>query len=656
MSLESFLGITITGDSSDAIGSLQALKQSLNGAAREAMDLETEAEQAADQVSDVGTAAAASTAKLGIFSGVVNTTTASLVGLGAAASGVVAGLGAIAGAGALVIGSGLAAFGEQAAEANREELETINSKISGLKELKETEEGLTGPQQERLELLKERREEVKKTTSITGALAEKLEPVKEAFVDAFTAAGEQFIPLIKDGLSVLPGLIRDLGEAFKNADLSNLITLLRNLGGFIAENAVPAFKSFLSFADDAAGVFTRIGDVLTDLPRPLQAVTGALVGAGGLVTAFGSLSGLLSGAGAAGAGLLGLLGSAGLVGLLLGGGGLVVALGSTSDAFGGLTDRVIETLDVFRRRLVGSSGSGGLLGTVTDAVSSAQEWLRRNGPGLIKRGFDALLDAAIAAVQDFQTILIGPSGQSGVLTAMVDAGTTWIRDTAPRLFGAAMEAIGEGIRQGIIDLTNPLRGRNSVFWDLLADASTWTINNVPSLFIAVGQGIVDALIRGVQGLFDGLVGNSTLKDQIRRAGNWLIENMGEVLGNVGGAIVGRIVSQIEALGGQIKQALTEELRAASNEAERALEGLSQTGQDIGRGLDGLQTEIRAESQEPLVMGQVTRAPPRETRVELRTEEIVQEQRRTREQLERLEIDLNQTVQSRDQGRFETFNG
>jgi TP901 family phage tail tape measure protein len=227
------------------------------------------------------------------------------------------------------------------------------------------------------------------------------------------------------------------------------------------------------------------------------------------------------------------------------GGGLRSAVeGNWSEAFGSLTDATETAMKTIRRTLVGEGGDGGLVSTAEDAVEKAHQWLKREGGDIIKEGIGALIDAGSTAVQELQTILVGEDGKSGVLSAMVDAGAEFLRDTAPELFGDAMEAIGTGIRQGLIDMTNPLRGEDSAFWDMLADAATWTINNLPDLFLAVGEGIIDAITEGVKGLFRGLVGNSVLKDEISRAGTWLQNNIGQVIGDVGGAIVDSIASGI----------------------------------------------------------------------------------------------------------------
>jgi tetratricopeptide (TPR) repeat protein len=240
------LEVKITADTSDFTAGVTTAERGLD-------ELGDESRRTAEQIEDVGDASTVAAGQVTLLNGGLSISLGLLTALVGTIGALVAGLTAVAGAAALVVGSGLAAFGERAAEANKEELETVNAKISRIEELEEITGSLTDAQEERLSSLEERRDKLEEQTSILGALKQELAPVGAAFRDAFTSAGEQFIPLVEDALNALPGLIRNLGQAFGNADLSNIISVLRGLGQFILQNAVPAFKTFLSFANDAAG-------------------------------------------------------------------------------------------------------------------------------------------------------------------------------------------------------------------------------------------------------------------------------------------------------------------------------------------------------------------------------------------------------------------
>lgn len=231
-----------------------------------------------------------------------------------------------------------------------------------------------------------------------------------------------------------------------------------------------------------------------------------------------------------------------------------VLAGDFDGAFGRLADAADESTDQLRTALVGIGGSGGLTAIVDTAVTDAQQYLQSEGQTIIRDGMTALGAASVDAASDMRHVLIGPGGESGVLSEMVDQGAAFIRNTAPQLIGGAFEAIGSGIRAALIDITNPLRGRDSEIWDMIADGASWLIANMPQLMLAVGEGIVDAIVEGAKGLYRGLVGGSVLKDQISRAGTWLMNNMDSVLGDVGGEIVSTITSAIDGAQSRLRSA------------------------------------------------------------------------------------------------------
>ncbi|WP_135535369.1 phage tail tape measure protein [Halostella pelagica] len=223
------------------------------------------------------------------------------------------------------------------------------------------------------------------------------------------------------------------------------------------------------------------------------------------------------------------------------------ANGKWSGAFGSLEDAADSATDSVRAALVGDSGSGGLASAVGEGARDANDWLETEGSTIISEGFDSLTAGAVDGATDLQTILVGPNGKSGALTEMVDSGTDFLENTAPSLVGDATEAIGGGIRRGVIDMTNPLRGKDSKFWDILADSGTWLVNNVPDIMLGVGSALVNGLIEGVTGLYDGLVGNSALRTPIEDAATWLVNNAGNLMGSAGSALVSGLLSPLDVL-------------------------------------------------------------------------------------------------------------
>jgi hypothetical protein len=241
------------------------------------------------------------------------------------------------------------------------------------------------------------------------------------------------------------------------------------------------------------------------------------------------------------------------------------------DAFTGLTDAAEAAQEGAETTLVGESGEGGLTSVVSDAVADAQSWLTSEGTSEMQAAATELADATLSGVASIKTILIGPDGGSGVLSAMVDQATTWLTDSAPTLLGEAMTAVGAAIRGALIDaVVNPLKGEDSAFWSGLIDASDWLATNAPELFVAVGDAIVNAIIESFQGLVQGLVGSddgeimTALRDVV---GEFSIPNDVN-LGSIGTAIVDAIVSSIGGISDDITEGITAGLGGVA-------EGLSQ---------------------------------------------------------------------------------
>jgi len=225
-------------------------------------------------------------------------------------------------------------------------------------------------------------------------------------------------------------------------------------------------------------------------------------------------------------------------------------------AFEGLEDAAEGTSTAVRNTLVGEDGSGGLSQTVGDALMGVQEFLQTEGETILTEGSADLMEAMVNSLTDLRTILIGPKGRSGILAEMSDAGQEFLSDTVPKLLGGAMENIGRVIRLAFKDIfVKPIQGKESVVWSGLKSGVNFLVQEGPDLLVAVGEMIIDSIIEGAQGLFDGLVGNSVLKDGIWDAADWLIENVGDKLGDVGGAIMDGIKNGITGSANAVKNAI-----------------------------------------------------------------------------------------------------
>jgi hypothetical protein len=223
-----------------------------------------------------------------------------------------------------------------------------------------------------------------------------------------------------------------------------------------------------------------------------------------------------------------------------------------------------EATDAMRLALVGEEGEGGLTSIFDDAFTNAQTWLQENGGEILRQGMTTAINSVADAATDLSDILVGPDGESGVMTDMVNQADRWFTNTMPELGGDMAQALGNGIRQGIIDLTNPLRGEDSEIWDMIADASTWLINNIPRMFRAVGEAVVNSIIEGTQGLFRGLVGteDATFNETFNSVVGWFKQNSFELVGDIGGSIIDGIVSGIQDTANEIGDAILDPVENA----------------------------------------------------------------------------------------------
>lgn len=253
------------------------------------------------------------------------------------------------------------------------------------------------------------------------------------------------------------------------------------------------------------------------------------------------------------------------------------ATGQWAAGFDTVEETASEASDSIATTLVGSGGSGGLTATVATGITNAQTWLQTDGTTAMTEGFDAMVGGAADAAMDFKTILIGPGGTSGVLSAMVDNADRYMSDTAPQLLGADAENVGSAIRAGLIDFTNPLKGKNSKIWGMLTDSVTWLVANIPQLFGAVGEGIVSAIVEGVTGLYEGLVGNSVMKDEIKEAAETAITKMPQWMAGVGAAITSAIVGGVTGLAGKLGDKIEQGIDTATERVKRSFNTVNNSG-------------------------------------------------------------------------------
>jgi len=457
---------------------------SLNRSLTALIGVSNRAKESLQNVGNAAKGASVSIATLGGSITLLEAALAPLVAGGAVALGAVAGgLAAVAGAAGLVIGSGLLAFGQELAGNNQRRLNQLNKRIATLETLGETESGLTAQQSEQLKTLKNRRKEVEETTTAAGALTNRFADIQSAFVDAFSKAGEQFVPLVRDGLNALPPLIRRLGQAFGNADLSNVTALLRDLGRFIQQNAVPALRSFLQFANDVAGAIRRIG-------RTEQANTVI----GGLQDAFGAMAS---------------------------------SLPTVVDAIGKFVNEAIAFAqsDQFRE--------------ILNEVRTQFEELR---PELIELG-DNLTSILDTLAEEAPSIIRGVGAAIDLTADAVNALTPLINLTI-RILGRLGRDLAS-FRNDTEEAVRSTRNLISTTKNVIQDIGTFLTSTAPGIIQSGARGLFDSLVAAAKELKRDLIGNSILKDIFRDFATFLKTTATTLVGNAIDTVVGVIKAPFE---------------------------------------------------------------------------------------------------------------
>ena len=181
--------------------------------------------------------------------------------LGALAAGAVA----LAGAFGLIIGSGILAWGDQMAQKNQEELAQTERLIAQYETMAETQGGLNAQQQDRLRQLRQKKKELEDQTTVTGALAGVVGDLKEELKPLIVDFGREFIPLIRDAVSAIPDLVRQIFAAiggtgeFKEAlrefgqIAADVLPTLIGLMFDLARTALPVLRDLIEFLQGNGG-------------------------------------------------------------------------------------------------------------------------------------------------------------------------------------------------------------------------------------------------------------------------------------------------------------------------------------------------------------------------------------------------------------------
>jgi uncharacterized protein YukE len=227
------------------------------------------------------------------------------------------------------------------------------------------------------------------------------------------------------------------------------------------------------------------------------------------------------------------------------------ANGDWRQAFNTLQRTHERDLSGLETALVESGGSGGVL---NEMVQNGSEYLQETAPEMMRPAAESYVATVLSSLGSIKHILIGPDGESGVLSTMVDEAVDWLENTAPGLVGEGAEMIGEGIRWALLDLSKVLVGdEDSVIWSNMLDVVDWFGENGFDLMVGAGKFLVDGIIAGFAGLVTGLVGAED--GEITKAIDEVIEDLEDAPANFKDAILG----WGEAMAGDLRTAINDEL-------------------------------------------------------------------------------------------------
>lgn len=278
------LSVAISARTADFQAGVSAAKDAATDLSFSLRRLGSSADEAEDEVSSAGRSAATSavgfqslsSAVAGSsvsFTGLSTALTASLLPALAAVAAVAAplvgtfallasGAAGLAAAFGAVVGSGLVAFGRERGQQNARRLKQIEAQIRGLERLEDRTGVLTRTEEQRLESLKETRDELEDQTGVTGGLESAFADLRDQLVPIIAGFGEKFAPLIEDALGGIPGLVENILGAVGGLD--TFAATLRRLGERAAGALPDLAVALVGIAEEALPVFLDFVDVLAE--------------------------------------------------------------------------------------------------------------------------------------------------------------------------------------------------------------------------------------------------------------------------------------------------------------------------------------------------------------------------------------------------------
>jgi len=577
-------------------------------AARKVDDLGDEASGASGGVSRLGAVSGVAATSVGGLGASAATAAVGVGGLAAVVAPLAATLGGVATAGAALAGV-FGALGLATVATEGEKLsEALSSVKSGVLDAIEPIGETFAPVL--VDLISRLPSVADAVVEALGPLDPFADAVRDAgngLLDALPAIAEFAGNLSREALPVLRDLVgtaadivppairamldvtRELGPPLLDVAraASGLIEPLLKIGTAILDTALPVLSDFIGGVADALGVVAEFAQGLT------ESVNGGI--ASGLQTLSDRFNSAMSDVRVA---LVGESGNSGPaissirdIGAFLRGQGASLIRA----AFSTLADRASAVARNLRITLVGESGSGGVLVTV---IKEYGAFLQANGASLIRSGFNAVASAAESVVQNLRVILVGEDGNSGILNTIITEYGTFLQNNAaslvrtgfqaiarvaktvaenlaialvgesgsggllnniigqftdfariqgPKLARLAFTAVGRAIRAVALELFNAVTGNSdSILRSIIIDFVRYLKTDAPGDLRTAINIAFDTIVAAAEGLYDGLVGNSTLLDIINDFVAFLRTEAPSKLTDAAGTAFDDLVDEIEA--------------------------------------------------------------------------------------------------------------
>lgn len=345
--------------------------------------------------------------------------------------------------------------------------------------------------------------------------------------------------------------VSDMATSVKQDPLGALATLATKLPGHLGRVAS-------AFRDNFTMIETKVFPILEDAVGGIgDAIRSALEGDinGALNQLQGAFKDALKGVRTA---LVGEGGEGGILntlitdmGTFLNTTGKQAIIKGLDVAFGTFSTALTETRIV----LVGESGNGGILNQI---ITQMQTFLTDSATPILKAAGDTAFKTLEESLAEAKIALVGAGGGGGLINNTIGAITTYLKsDGYKELLYSANFAIARAIREAALEVYNFLIGsEDSFFYRLIQDIASYLVTDAWADLKEAGEIMWDGMLVSAQAMADGLFYGSLIKDLIGDIATYL-KNTGKRL--VKGAfdmIVGGANSAVKGIDlGPVKSAV-----------------------------------------------------------------------------------------------------